>query len=594
MIEYKCPKHKCPAKLIYQGKKKIYKCSEVEIDSITGEKIECDSVPVLSSSIYWCKKCNVPIFEKKCNFCNNEGEYIATDLRPVFPEEKLLLAVLLEKDNVIEFDKKSVWNSSSGYIVDGKKIKISLKEINSYDMNKISFIRKKIDDNKGFINYELFDQIISRFIAANINRFNDIETEAIEYIQKYEKRYDEEDMFVSFSGGKDSTVVSSLVEDAFPGKKIVRIFGDTTLEFPLTDVYRKRFAAEHRGVFNVVRAKNHEKNFEELCQQIGPPSRVMRWCCTVFKTGAITKTLESIFRDKTNILSFQGIRKSESASRSKYERESESPKITKQTVALPILEWLDFDVWLYILTKKIDFNDAYKIGYSRVGCWCCPNNGAWSEFLSKVYMPDKYENWRNLLINFAKEIGKEDAENYVDGGFWKARQGGNGLEAAQKSVVSFEPCATQDNAFNYDLQKPISEELYELFKPFGYINTQLGNKRLGEVYVLNRLGDVVLVLQGRVGQTKLKVIIKKTNIAGAKSLAAAEGKIQCQLTKYQMCLGCKACESVCKHGAIVIHEDCNGDVQYRIDDNKCVRCTECVSHFNAGCYMRKVLMIKRG
>ena len=72
----------------------------------------------------------------------------------------------------------------------------------------------------------------------------------------------------------------------------------------------------------------------------------------------------------------------------------------------------------------------------------------------------------------------------MNDGKWKARQGGNGLEAAQTSIVSFEPCATDENSFNYDLQKPISEELYELFKPFGYINRDLGNKRLGEVYIM--------------------------------------------------------------------------------------------------------------
>ena len=105
----------------------------------------------------------------------------------------------------------------------------------------------------------------------------------------------------------------------------------------------------------------------------------MRWCCTVFKTGAIQKTIASAFKDKTNILSFQGIRHSESASRSKYERESESPKIAKQTVASPIIEWIDYDVWLYILTTGIDFNYAYRLGYTRVGCWC-------QEFLRSIYL----------------------------------------------------------------------------------------------------------------------------------------------------------------------------------------------------------------
>ena len=69
-------------------------------------------------------------------------------------------------------------------------------------------------------------------------------------------------------------------------------------------------------------------------------------------TPSSEKTISSAYKDKTNILTFQGIRRNESASRSKYERETESPKISKQTVAAPIIDWIDFDVWLYILTTK--------------------------------------------------------------------------------------------------------------------------------------------------------------------------------------------------------------------------------------------------
>ena len=36
------------------------------------------------------------------------------------------------------------------------------------------------------------------------------------------------------------------------------------------------------------------------------------------------------------------------------------------------------------------------------------------------------------------------AEVYVDDGYWKARQGGNGVAYAQKSVVSFTPCVTEE------------------------------------------------------------------------------------------------------------------------------------------------------
>ena len=98
---------------------------------------------------------------------------------------------------------------------------------------------------------------------------------------------------------------------------------------------------------------NNKKDFEELCKLVGPPSRVMRWCCTIFKTGTIQKRIKSLYRDKNQILTFYGIRRSESLSRSKYERESDSPKITKQRIVSPIIDWMDFDIWLYILTSGI-------------------------------------------------------------------------------------------------------------------------------------------------------------------------------------------------------------------------------------------------
>lgn len=556
-------------------------------------KPKCGCATKLSSTIYWCDDCNVPIYNDTCPVCGSIGRYIATDLRPVFPEENALISIILA-DDPSKYKEHSVWYGSGVYFIDGKKIKVSITQLNKLPLEKIEIIKEKFDAYVEKINYEYFDTHVEKFIRANADRYNFITEEAIRFVQQYQDRYSIEDMMVSFSGGKDSTVTSHIVNRALGTNKVLHVFGDTTLEFPYTLEYKKRFNKneESKGV-RILTAKNREKNFEELCEVVGPPSRVMRWCCTVFKTGAIQKTISSAFKDKNNILSFQGIRHSESASRSKYERESESPKISKQTVASPIIEWIDFDVWLYILTTGIDFNYAYRLGWTRVGCWCCPNNGAWSEFLAKVHMYDQYNHWHDLLINFAKQIGKPDPVEYIDDGGWKARQGGNGLAAAQTSVVSFEPCATDENAFNYDLQKPISDELYELFKPFGFINRDLGNKRLGEVYVMNKTGKVVLVLQGRVGSTKLKVIIKDIHIAKAKTLSVAEGKIQCQLTKYQMCLGCKACESVCKYDAISVKDDGTGKITYTIDNDKCKRCTECVGHFNAGCYMRKVLGIKR-
>ena len=90
----------------------------------------------------------------------------------------------------------------------------------------------------------------------------------------------------------------------------------------------------------------------------------------MFKTGPITRILNRYYRDK-NILTFYGIRKCESVSRSKYNRvedDAESVKIQKQKVASPIFYWMNIDIWLYLLSEDIDFNDAYRLGYDRVGC----------------------------------------------------------------------------------------------------------------------------------------------------------------------------------------------------------------------------------
>ena len=550
-----------------------------------GERTELEK-----SDIYWCDNCKVPLFQSECECCSGKGTRITTDIRPVFPEERLLLEILLDKIPGT-YEKDSVWNCSGNkYLINGKRIKFSVKELKNKDVDDI---RSKYEEASKNINYEYFEQYADKFVQANRSRYEFIVREAVDYIKNSTKDYTAKDMFVSFSGGKDSTVTSDIVMRALSEPKILHIFGDTTLEFPETMRYVDRFKKEHPQT-PVLSSRNKDKDFEELCKLVGPPSRVMRWCCTIFKTGAIQRKIKTLFRNKNKIITFYGIRRSESASRSKYERETEGSKITKQITISPIIDWMDFDVWLYMLTTKIDFNYAYRLGYARVGCWCCPNNSGWSEFLSKIHMPQQSERFRQMLIDFAKQIGKPDPEVYVDDGKWKARQGGNGVDYAKKTAVSFEPCALEENAFNYELQRPISEQLYELFKPFGYLNFEFGNKRLGEVYVTRKDGRLVLKLQGRIGSTTLKVTIIDYKIDGAASVKAAEDKVKCQITKYQMCMGCRACESICKHNAIVIKEDKEGNLDYKILDDKCVRCAECVNHYTAGCYMRKVLATKKG
>lgn len=76
MIEKICPKCRVP---------------------MTGDKCikqSCGCNTEVSTTIYWCEDCNIPIFDKICSICEGEGRYISTDLRPVFPEENMLVSSL--------------------------------------------------------------------------------------------------------------------------------------------------------------------------------------------------------------------------------------------------------------------------------------------------------------------------------------------------------------------------------------------------------------------------------------------------------------------------------------------------------------------
>lgn len=568
-----------------------YHCPKCAIAVNHSECPVCGERTEVKSELYWCSSCNVPTYDSVCHLCQNNCEYFTSDARPVFPEERLLLEIILGKP--LAFINDSVWNGTGNrYYVNGKKIPLKISKVKELDPN---VVRQEIEKHTGLNSYASFNAYIEKWVSANKAHFEFITTEAKQYINELSSKYlnDETNAaFVSFSGGKDSTVVSDLVRKALANPSIIHIFGNTTLEFPHTYEYVARFRAENRKT-PMLRAENKEQDFFNLCETFGPPSRALRWCCTIFKTGFIGEKIKSTFADRKKVLTFYGIRRSESTSRSKYERSSEGEKISKQLVASPIIDWIDYDIWLYILSTKIDFNDAYRLGYTRVGCWCCPNNSQWSQFLASVYMPELYEKFYDILYRFAVKMGKDDPAEYVINGGWKARQGGAGIELSKNVAINFKPCATDSKSFNYILNKPITEQLYELFKPFGILNFDMGKSRLGEVYVLDFKTKLPIIkLQGRLGTNELKISILNTPIANRTKIAEIELKFKCQITKYQLCAGCHACENACKHNAIKLIKNGESDCDYRyeIDENKCVHCFDCINHYTGGCYMRRVLL----
>lgn len=546
----------------------------------------------LPVEVYWCNNCCVPVIQTTnqadkgiCPICGRATKYIAADLRPVFPEERILLESLLgmEHDTLL---KKSIWANNNRYYIDGKSMTLP----NSiYQITDTSKITEELYKRQNEVTYSFFEDNIKDFIFANSARLNYIKDEAYAFIQKEASKFPEENIVVSFSGGKDSTVTADLAVKALSNPSLVHIFGDTTLEFPSTIEYAHRFRDAHPdAIFQI--AKNDEQNFYDVCEDIGPPARMMRWCCSMFKTGPITRIINSLYRSQ-QILTFYGIRKSESVSRSKYNRiedSSDSVKIQQQTVASPIFFWKDIDIWLYLLAEKVDFNDAYRLGYDRVGCWCCPNNNSRAQFLSKIYMPEQSKRWRDFLIGFAQKIGKPDPEVYVDTGKWKARQGGNGLASASDVKIKFTNCTSEDHAKIYRLIRPFDDELVGMFVPFGRVAPELGKKLLHEVIVLDSKTNVPILSLQPYSQDgyEYAVKVRTMNVADHEDL---QRMVSYQIRKFNACRKCLKCESLCRVGAITIN-----NFGYFIDPQKCVHCKTCMTakYLDGGCMMDKYLRTK--
>ena len=569
-------------------------CKKCNIE--THEKIcpvcGCETVEDLPVEIYWCNDCSIPVIHTSnaadkgtCPVCAGKTRYLTSDLRPVFPEERLLLAVLLDKEPD-RFMNQSIWAVGSRYYVDGKSMSISAK---TFEMANADEIANKVSKCAELIDYAAFNENIRLFIRANEHRLAYLKDEAISFVRHAAERFKEENIVISFSGGKDSTVTADVVTKALSNPSLVHIFGNTTLEFPATIEYADRFRDNHPLAIFMI-AKNDEQVFYDVCKDIGPPARMMRWCCSMFKTGPITRVINSLYRSQ-QILTFYGIRKSESVSRSKYNRiedDSESVKIQQQTVASPIFFWKDIDIWLYIMAEEIDFNSAYRLGYDRVGCWCCPNNNQRAQFLSRIYMAEESKRWREFLIDFAKRIGKPDPEIYVDSGKWKARQGGNGLPSAGDVKIRFTNCTSEEHAKIYRLVRPFNDELVGMFVPFGKIAPELGKRLLRETIILDAKTNVPILSIQPFNQDgyDYAVKIRTMNVADHDDLQRMVGY---QIKKFNACRKCLKCESICRQGAISIIGD-----SYYIDPEKCIHCKMCMTakYLDGGCTMDKYLRTK--
>jgi len=194
-----------------------------------------EDIPI---EVYWCDSCKIPVIKQvndvhkeDCTCCGRKMRYLAKDIRPVFPEERLLMELLMKKEPNT-FVKSSVWASTgSRYYIDGKSKSIPGKVYAESDTEQLAKVIAKYAETN---TYEYFNVYIDRFVEANRDRLHFLIDEATEFIREAAAKYKEENCIISFSGGKDSTVTADVVTKALSDPSLVHIFGNTTLEFPTT------------------------------------------------------------------------------------------------------------------------------------------------------------------------------------------------------------------------------------------------------------------------------------------------------------------------------------------------------------------------
>lgn len=239
-------------------------------------------------------------------------------------------------------------------------------------------------------------------IRVNKKHLKNLERNAVRSIKQHMN--DRPTANVSFSGGKDSTVVLNLarkagITDAF--------FIDTGLEFPETIEFVKSTGVE------IIDKGN---DFWRFVEKSGPPTKDDRWCCKLLKIDPLGKYLAEI----GECVTVQGNRWYESWNRAGIEEVTENPVNPLQLNISPIRSWRAFEVYLYIWWQNIPVNPLYEKGLERIGCYLCPAMLE-SEYEEVRRMhPELAERWDKYLTGRAKKNGLPP--EYRTWGLWRWKE----------------------------------------------------------------------------------------------------------------------------------------------------------------------------
>ncbi len=495
--------------------------------------------------------------------------------RPVYLQELQILEV--DKNYCLpKTDKPICWNIDARYYYKGQPF-FERRGAGIYSKPTVVY-------NSGFTFATLEAVDVDKLIEINREAIETIENEAMDFIlgcyDAYKGKVD--DFVVAFSGGKDSQVILDLVTRVLPVESFKAVFQDTDMELPCTydivayteEDYKYRFPN-----FKLYHAKSDRRALD-LWKQYGPPSRVNRWCCSVMKTTVFRRTMKEIHNTdvQPKVAVFEGVRADESARREAYDRIGVNVKHPNLINCRAIFRWNNSEIFLYLFSRGIELNPAYRMGLTRVGCGVCPFASDWSEYLIRRIYPDISKKYVAVIEEMAKNLGlnsKEKINNYISSNNWQKNAGGRGLisDGSRVDLISKEP------NFECVVTKPKSDWRIWLFALCQYVSEEANGVTKGQ---MNYNGEIFRFTVEEKGET-VRFIAE-----GTVNKPALHGMLSRVLTKTAGCELCGVCEAECPTGALTVRN------KVEINKNMCVHCHKCLEVSSRGCIIAHRKQINEG
>lgn len=211
-------------------------------------------------------------------------------------------------------------------------------------------------------------------------------------------------IYISFSGGKDSTVLLHLVRSIFPQTE--GVFVDTGLEYPEIKVFVRSIenitwlkpkmpfnkvvdkygypiiSKETASKIDEIRntksdylrnkrlfgdANGNGKISDKWKYLIDAPFKISARCCSVMKKSPLR-----IYETKTKKRPLIGTMAIESSLRKMaYLKNGCNALDGLHPHSQPLSFWLEKDIWEYIKINNLKYSKIYDMGYDRTGCMFC-------------------------------------------------------------------------------------------------------------------------------------------------------------------------------------------------------------------------------